>query len=198
MNKESDPDFAKGMERAKGLEATYGNLGRHTIASGLKVSDADTFVKAVERLNISSLPAIALVPRNLETSPDIDHLVYERESKDLQALAKQVGITLAPLAGNEVATIHENDATVILAGLYIAYETIGKLNGFATLVEFFSNVSKFFGSRRTSDGSEVELSQEVIVREKSTTIRVSYKGPAPSLPEIVKLIQSEFEKNDET
>ena len=198
MSKDTDPDFAKSMDRAREVDAAYGNLGRHIVDNvGVEISHADAFVSAIERLHISSLPIIALIPRNLETSPGVDQLVYERESRDLQVLARQLGFTLDPLAGNELATIHENDATIILGGLYFAYEAIERINGFATLVEFFINVAKFFGSRRAKHDSEVELSQEVILGKRTTTVRLTYKGPASGLPDIVKLMQVEFEQDDD-
>jgi hypothetical protein len=162
------------------------------------VAHADAFTNSIERLRILSLPPIAIIPRNLETSPDVDHLIYERESRDLQVLGHQLGFSVTPLTGSAVVTVHENDASVILTSLFIAYEAIEKLNGFATLVEFFTNISKHFGSRRSEGGTEIELSQEIIIRKQSTTKRLSYKGPASGLPEIVRLMQSEFESDDKS
>ncbi len=197
MSNNSDPDIGKSPERARALDDTYGDLGRKTVVgTGATVSHAESFTNAIERLQISSLPPIALIPRNLESSPDVDHLIYERESRELQVLGNQLGLSIVPLTGSEVITVHENDASIILASLFIAYEAIEKLNGLATLVEFFTNISKHFGSRRSDDGMEVELSQEIIVRKHSTTKRLSYKGPASGLPEIVRLIRYEFESND--
>lgn len=88
---ESSPVPDDVLKKAMETEALYGDLGRHAASNvdGLAERDADDFTTVLERLGLKDIPELTSIPRNLASAPSPNHLVYENESRDLQALAKQ-------------------------------------------------------------------------------------------------------------
>lgn len=193
MTDETDPDTIRKLQE---LQERYGNLNRHDVGHGLTISAGDEFEAALERLGINQLPDFAVIPRNLLSAPTTDAFVYERESRDLQAIATGAGLKLAPLADGAFETIHENDASLILPALVFLYPLLETYNKTTTIVEFFNNMLKLLSRQSGKPLSQIELTQEILVKKNSKSMKFSYKGPAENYMAVVSELKQRFDEYD--
>lgn len=175
-------------EESGGALREFGDLGRRK-AEGTDADAAAAIEGSLERLGISKIPDFALVPRNLATAPDAEHLVYERESLDLQVLARQVGLKLEPIAGSTMETVHENDATIILPALIFLGALLDRAETVLEIIELFKKIRDFVVRHSRKPNEPIELSQEIFIHEGSHFERVSFKGPPSALPDVVESLK---------
>jgi hypothetical protein len=193
----SDSAKPSSAEATQETDGAYGDLDRSLLPEGMHVSDATDFDATLKKFSLGDVPEFAFLPRNFHTALDIQHLVYEREARDLQVLARQAGLDLKPVAGSSFQTIHENDASVHLPTIVFLWQLLDNADKVINVADFLAKVAAF--TRRHSDvaNEEVEVSQEYIVTGKSKTKRFTFRGPASALPDILPILIRESRENDE-
>lgn len=183
-----------GAQSAASRLAAYGDLRRPSQTCASSYIEAPEMARALKRLGLDTIPDLALLPRNLLTAADPDHLVYERDALDLQVLARQSGLELDTLTDAPQKTIHENDSTIILPAVILAAQIFENADKILSLIDFFSRIAGFVERRSNNAAEQVEVSQEVFVKKGVRITRSVFKGPPSALRDVPKVLK---ELNDE-
>ncbi|HTV75332.1 MAG TPA: hypothetical protein VME66_16685 [Candidatus Acidoferrales bacterium] len=185
----TDSDELRAAKNAAEQLEKWGDLGRPSPklpppGESILIEDDQDFLQRLNDIGITSLPDVAILPRNFNSAPSAQAFAFERETNDLRVIGKQAGLTLEPLV-EKPAIIHENDVLTIGVVIVIALKVLEAANSSATLIEFFQRLGRFLGGRPGPSGDSIEVVQEVIVTDGTTAKRFTYRGPARELHSVV-------------
>lgn len=161
------------------------------------ISDFPSVEDRLNELGIGEVPYVAVLPRNFETASDAKALILESSASELRILGRKAGVDVETFARFGAREIQENDIFTIVGIVWMSSQA---LKNAAPIVKLLQSIVDFAKSRSTTrEKSEIELElvQEFVVGNGRESKRLTYKGPASKLVDIIPTLQASLRRNED-